>query len=526
MRTPSSVAAAVLLAAAPLAAQTPLATAADTMAEVRRLVGQQKRAEAVALLTPFVKAHPRHPVAGNMLATNAFAMYATAGKADSAFPWFEQLKNRTDLTSIAGIRGLEPLHNDPRYTDLFPDKIRYSPAFVEPDVRIIHEWRGESAADEFGWIARGIGDADKDGVTDVTISATSNPPFGNGRGIVYLYSGKSGKLLWKHLGDSSAALGIGLEAAGDVNGDGVPDVVAGAPGLNAVLVLSGKDGKELLRLRGDSADVNLGSAAAGIGDVDRDGRPDIAGGAPGNASAGAFTGRVIVFSGRDGHRLFTLSGERAGDGFGSTVGGGGGTLIVGAPGGGPRTTGRIYVYRGLTGTPAFTQDSDSTGAALGAMFVSMIGDVDGDGVSDVWATDYPNTARGRSTGRGYVYSGKTGAVVLTLTGEAAGEGFGIGPAKVGDLDGDHHDDLVVGGWQYSGAAWSGGRIQVFSGATGKVLQTFTGKVPGETLGFDAVGVGDIDGDGATDFLVTSAYSMVNGFRSGRVFVLAGKTRPR
>jgi len=63
---------------------------------------------------------------------------------------------------------------------------------------------------------------------------------------------------------------------------------------------------------------------------------------------------------------------------------------------------------------------------------------------------------------------------------------------------------------------------VLSGVDGKVLQSFTGRVPGETLGFDAVGVGDIDGDGATDYLLTSAWSMVNGVRSGRVFVVAGK----
>jgi hypothetical protein len=47
-------------------------------------------------------------------------------------------------------------------------------------------------------------------------------------------------------------------------------------------------------------------------------------------------------------------------------------------------------------------------------------------------------------------------------------------------------------------------------------------VPGETLGFDAVGVGDVDGDGATDYLVTSAWSMVHGVRSGRAYVVAGR----
>ena len=46
-----------------------------------------------------------------------------------------------------------------------------------------------------------------------------------------------------------------------------------------------------------------------------------------------------------------------------------------------------------------------------------------------------------------------------------------------------------------------------------MLQTFIGRVAGETLGFDAVGVGDVDGDGATEYLLTSAWSTVNGVRS-------------
>jgi hypothetical protein len=539
----------VVATAVPVAAQT---APPDTVTMARQLMGQHKQAEAIALLEPFVQSHPRsaagwlalgnaHRQLGQLpaaadalgkaaalptgLATQAalslFGMYADSGRADDAFHWLKQLEGRTDLTGVAGLPGVPNLHADSRFAELFPDRIAFDPPFVETNARIIHEWRGEAGGDEFGWIARGIGDVDGDHVTDITISATANAPFGSTRGTIYTYSGRSGALLWKQAGDSGAVLGIGLEAAGDVNGDGVPDVAAGAPGINAVLVLSGRDGRELLRLRGDSADVDLGTATAGVGDVDGDGRPDIAAGAP---SSQGGTGRVYIFSGKDGHRLLTLNGERTGDGYGSSVGGAGGTFIVGAPAAGVRTTGRVYVYHHLDRKPAFIEESDSTGAALGGMFVSVIGDVDNDGVPDVYATDYTNGAKGRATGRAYVYSGKTGAIARTLTGEVAGEAFGIGAARAGDLDGDGRADLVIGSWQFGGAAWSGGRVQVLSGKDGRVLQTITGKVPGETLGFDAVGVGDIDGDGITDFLITSAYSMVNGFRSGRTYIVAGTTK--
>ncbi|MBP6773902.1 MAG: FG-GAP repeat protein [Gemmatimonadaceae bacterium] len=46
-------------------------------------------------------------------------------------------------------------------------------------------------------------------------------------------------------------------------------------------------------------------------------------------------------------------------------------------------------------------------------------------------------------------------------------------------------------------------------------------MPGETLGFDATGIGDVNGDGLVDLLITSSWSNVNGFRSGRMYIVAG-----
>lgn len=457
---------------------------------------------------------PLRPQAAQAL----FTMYASAKRLDDAAPLLDTLRmlNAPDFSALVTTAGVENLRGDPRFALLFPDSAAFSPPFVEP-VTIIHEWRGEQAGDEFGWIARAIGDVDADGVSDVVISATQNPPLGARAGKLYVYSGKSGALIWRKDGEARAALGISVEAAGDVNNDGIPDVVAGAPGLNAVLVLSGRDGRELHRLRGDSADVDLGRSAAGIGDFNGDGYADIVAGA---ASANGSAGRAYVFSGKDGTRLLTLNGQRAGESFGSAVAGGGGLFVIGAASGGPNQRGRIYMYNRLDTLPAFTQEADSTGAAFGAMFTSILGDVDMDGTTDVFVSDFVNSANGPGTGRVYIFSGRTGATIRTITGE--GGAFGTSASNAGDVDGDGAGDLVVGSWQWKTPAWSGGRVQVFSGRDGRLLRTITSRVPGETLGFDAVGVGDVNGDGAVDCLLTSAYSLVNGPRSGRVYIISGK----
>jgi hypothetical protein len=228
--------------------------------------------------------------------------------------------------------------------------------------------------------------------------------------------------------------------------------------------------------------------------------------------------------------LLTLSGAHAGDQFGSAVSGytgkGGSLLVAGAPGAGAGQAGRVYVYRGLTTKPAFTADAAATGAKLGYMFLSVPGDLDGDGQPDVFASDWSNWARGPSTGRVYVYSGKTGKPILTLTGPTMGEGFGTTKSVAGDVDGDGRGDLIVGSWQYAGAAVSGGRAVLYSGADGHVMKTYTCRTPGDTFGFDAVGIGDVDHDGTVDLLVTSGWSAVKGFHSGRVFLISSGVKRR
>jgi hypothetical protein len=456
---------------------------------------------------------------------NLGVLYAQKGDRDQAFAWLAKAKatHKIDMTQLEVTDELSGLKNDPRFAQLLPTRADFDNPFKE-DVKIIREWDGESANDQFGWIARNIGDVDGDGIPDIVTSAPTSSKGGAKAGRIYVYSTKSGKLLWKADGQAGDELGTGVEAAGDTNGDGIPDVIASAPGGGYAKVYSGRDGRVLLTLHAEDKNDEFGRHASGTGDVNHDGFADVIVGAPSNNAAGEKAGRAYVYSGKDGKLLLTLTGERAGDAFGSTVAGYSDKehtlLLVGAPHAGAKQNGRTYVYDGLSSTPKFVLDADDTGVALGAMFLSVPGDVDGDGVPDVYASDWSNRAKGPSTGRVYLYSGKDGHLLFTFTGETAGEGFGTSPSVAGDVDHDGHADLIVGAWQYAGEAVSGGRAYLYSGKDGHLMKTYTCRTPGDTFGFDAVTLGDVDKDGTTDFLITSGWSGVHGFHSGRVFIIS------
>ena len=519
----------------PFLATTPAAPGARLLlGDAYRRRGDPDRAVATYLQV-------RQPLALRLSARyRAAGIEASRGRVGAAFALIDTLRasGAFDMDLVLDSAAFAPLKADARFARIAFRPDEFTNPFVEP-VRIIHEWVAERKGDQYSWIARGIGDADGDGVGDLTTSA---PTYGNDAspsapGRVYTYSGKSGRLLWQATGEGRGQLGFGIEGAGDVNGDGAGDVIAGAPFTNRVIVYSGRDGRVIHTLAPPATaqgavppagptGERFGNSVASAGDQDGDGAADVIVGAPGSNATGQGAGRAYVFSGRTGALLHTLDGERAGDGFGTTVSGaktGKRTpIVVSAASGGPAQRGRVYLFDAGATTPRFAVDADSTGAALGGGFVSLVGDVDGDKVLDLYASDFPNAARGPSTGRAYVWSGASGRLLRTFTGERPGDGFGIGSADLGDIDKDGFDDLVIGAWQHASAAPSGGKIYVYSGKDGALLRSFTGRIPGETLGFDAAGVGDLDGDGTVDLLVTSSWSNIRGYRSGRMFVISGR----
>ncbi|MEM9595966.1 MAG: FG-GAP-like repeat-containing protein, partial [Acidobacteriota bacterium] len=459
----------------------------------------------------------------------AAAVHASEGRGAEALGLLLRLRDggRFDLSGLGVDPSFEGLRENEGFRDLLMKSEDFADPFVE-EVRVLHEWRGEAAGDEFGWIARNLGDVDGDGVADVVASAPSKAIDGPLAGRVYVYSGRTGDRLWTASGAPGDELGRGVEAAGDVDGDGLPDVAAGAPGGDRVVIYGGADGRVIHELRGQGGE-RFGQAIAGVGDLDGDGRSEVLVGAPRNDAGGEDAGRAVVVSGADGSELREWRGSAPGDRFGAAVAGAvvgdRSFVLVGSPDADPPAAdgdrGRVYQFRGTAESPERIFDSDDQGGELGGMFLSVVGDVDGDGVADVYLSDWAHGALGPRTGRIRVHSGADGSELLRITGEVAGDGFGIGPADAGDVDGDGHDDLVVGAWQHAGGAPSGGKVYLYSGKDGTPIRAITGRVMGDTFGFDATGMGDVDGDGTIDLLLTSAWSAVEGPRSGRIFLIGG-----
>ncbi|MEM9378612.1 MAG: FG-GAP-like repeat-containing protein [Planctomycetota bacterium] len=314
-------------------------------------------------------------------------------------------------------------------------------------------------------------------------------------------------------------LGTSIAPAGDVNADGVPDVIVGVPGddnaapnAGSAIVLSGADGTVLLTVYGIAAGDELGRAVGGAGDVDADGHDDIVVGAPLSDGAGPDCGAVRVFSGFDGTLLFEAEGAAPGERFGAAVAGAGdvdadGTpdVVVGAPG--AAQGGAARVLSGATGQEVLEITGGGPLDQLGAA-VDGAGDLDGDGRADL-------VVGAPGSGDLVAVSGSTGGVLFARAGLMPSDGFGVAVAGVGDVDGDGVDDVA-------GGSPASDYVLVLSGSDGSTLTTLTG-APGEGFGFSVAGAGDVNGDGVADVVVGADTAEPNGLRSGRAAVLSGGT---
>jgi hypothetical protein len=293
---------------------------------------------------------------------------------------------------------------------------------------------GTAASDYVGQGVGPAGDFNDDGYADLIVSApyydyTSSYPSAGAAGVFFgpldtleLMSSAdflvTGSTSYQYVG--MASTGDSVDGAGDVNGDGVDDIIVGqyqyGSYAGAVHLFLGPDSGSTTvssadaTLSGSSTSEYLGYALAGLGDVNGDGYDDFGGGGYYGAS---YKGVAYVFKG------------------GSTVSG------------------------GSAGTRAIAKVEGSATYEYMGYAIDGAGDIDGDGNDDVIVGAYGSTEGGASYAGSAVllYSPPSGTYTASTAGaEFTGSGtyhyFGQQVAGAGDMDGDGNDDLAIGAYYY------------------------------------------------------------------------------
>ena len=392
---------------------------------------------------------------------------------------------------------------------------------------------GEGAADRAGAAVASPGDVDGDGVPDLLVGAYEEDTMGAAAGASYLVLGPL--TADRDLSDYDALLlGMGPgDAAGssmtaaDLDGDGHGDLVVGAAYAgkddagSAYVAYGPLTGQLLLDdadtvLRGEEALGHLGAALAPAGDHDGDGLDELLVGARGGESGAWTEGRALLFSLQDGElapgdALATLTGTSWNDQAGFAVDGGLDVdgdgfpeLVVGAPGDG---SGAAFLVRGPVSGELALADADltvtstSTSADVGHC-VALLEDQDGDGLAElaIGAPAAGVLALGGDLGDG---SFDLSDLSVQLSGAVATDYFGRKVGEVGDLDGDGTADLVVSSSYRGdsvGGAWVFSGPLTASASSDEAVAIVEGGASGDDL--EAVaGPGDLDEDGYDDLLL-------------------------
>jgi glycosylphosphatidylinositol phospholipase D len=431
------------------------------------------------------------------------------------------------------------------------------------------EWLGEAAGDRAGDNVRDGGDLDGDGLSEVLVCS---PEYAGASGAVYVVGatapGKSGLALApvKWVGEAPTdGAGFDFLAPGDLDGDGVPDLLIGAAGHNEALggegaiyiVLGPFAGESSLadahaRLLGDDTDDQLGDTAAG--DLDGDGVPELILGARLSDANGPDAGAVYVLAppAAGTFRISDLATTR---------------LLGDAPGeiaGDPFLAGDLD-GDGLDEVGILTQEDATQGLHGGAVYVVFAplppgdlvldvadakwtgnagsilghagdgaGDLDGDGRGDaVFGAPY-DSPNGDKSGTAYVVlgPGPAGLQSIAATADAVLEGdtlgirAGFSVSRVGDITGDGVLDLFIGAKFDDTVGTNAGSAYVAPGPfAGTSLLGTTGlKILGEAAGDlagDVGGVTDLDGDGIPDLLMGARHTAETGVDAGSAYLVFG-----
>ncbi len=401
-----------------------------------------------------------------------------------------------------------------------------------------HRFHGHVPYATLGQSVSGAGDVNGDGYDDVILGAPRAPNFG----MAVVCSGLDGSIL--HLlnpGDLGLVFGIAVSGVGDLDLDGFADFAVGSRGTaterGTLTVYSGLNASVLYQWVGENDWDWFGDSVGSAGDVDGDGVPDIVVGAP-RAGFGISTsgGGAYLYSGADGtlirvHRTFDFGGDEI-DYFGDSVAGLGdvnqdgfddiiiGSTFFGQGGMGTGQDGAAFVLSGLDGT-LLHQVIGSLAFKKCGEDVSGVGDIDQDGYADFIVGGRNATVGNKQyCGAAEVYSGATGDLIYRFEGEAYYMMLGSSVAPAGDVDRDGVVDLLIGAdhANANGIAESG-EVRIYSGANGSLLHTFSGTKEHGYFGNAVASAGDIDGDGRAELLAASYYAEVGGDHAAGTVVL-------
>lgn len=481
--------------------------------------------------------------------------------------------------------------------------------------------QGDRAQDHAGISVSGVGDINGDGIDDLILGAHGGDDGGVSAGEAYVIYGTADSnrgpidLTTMSRGDgfviqgdqSYDHIGFSVSGAGDVNGDGIADMIVGGIGVNSPglddpggayviygtlgsmrtrLDLTGLASGDGFKIEGANSQSSAGSSVSGIGDINDDGIDDILIGAttgyddpPGSAyvvygmaNSTRETLSLAELALSDG---FSILGDSSRDGAGRSVSGAGDVngdgiddLIVGAPFGddGGSNAGEAYVIYGtvdgtrddidlgeLAASDGFTMQGNSIGDLAGRS-VSGAGDIDGDGIDDILvgaAIDFPG---GNDANSAYVIYGKADSdrSRIDLAGLDADTGFliqdsrdhqaGFSVSNAGDINGDGLDDLILGAPYGQIGGNNAGEAYIIYGAAGRSrslidlseLQESDGFVivgemgggegvnnKGDLAGYSVSGAGDLNSDGIDDLIVGAPYADIGGTDSGAAYVIYG-----
>ena len=349
---------------------------------------------------------------------------------------------------------------------------------------------------------------------------------------------------------ADAAFGMSVAGLGDVDGDGCDDLAVGAPGADIAYILSGCAPFDVIHAIPDpdgESGNNFGFAVAAVGDLDSDGAPDLVVGAPGDFMSlplpcpleppecpppSPVYGRAFAFSGSTGSliRTFTPAGAEgfvefgfAVTGLGDVTGDGRPDVGISAPIHHLRSWGEVYAFSGAdaaqlwrTREPPYPDERQAIPSF--GRYIASIADLDGDGRRDLIVAAPlhdidPDPDDFQLAGRTHVLSGDDGALLRIDENPppvGSSDFFGGRVAPVGDQDGDGHED-------YGAGDRGENVVQILSGDDGSVIRPIpVGADEAEAGLFALADAGDRDGDALDDIWIGAPLT-------GKVILVAGST---